>query len=389
MGKKIHSKTIIQKSKKIENYLWNTYYSEKKKHEFPLYVFITLEIKKFLAIFLKKNSLTLHNYKISFSESELKIFISYFTAPVIKFNKSNIPNNVIENSGKSTTVKQKVITSRKRFFIDYYLKRFQPVNKLYLLNKYYANILQEKLRTKAKIEKIKQYDVKLLNHLFQMFKAKNVSNNNMLTSTSTINTNVTIPNSSFLNSSREKSKVLKTFKINNFLESLVESLNIFIETKFNIAITLHQINKDINYLLTTQQLQLLKKITMQLRRYKESRFFAEGINLLIIAVLKKNVSKLLAQFIASHFKSKKKDNVFFKFLKQMLSLLFTNQISKIKSVKILIKGRFNGSRRTRKKLIFIGNNMPLMTLNSNINYSEATAYGPNGTFGVKVWVDEG
>ena len=127
---------------------------------------------------------------------------------------------------------------------------------------------------------------------------------------------------------------------------------------------------------------------MQLRRFKESSFFVEGINLLTTVILKKNVSKLLAQFIASNFKAKKRDNVFFNFLKQSLSLLFTSQITKIKSVKIIVKGRFNGSRRTRKKEIFIGNSMPLMTLDSNIDYSEATSYGPNGTFGIKVWVNE-
>ena len=50
-------------------------------------------------------------------------------------------------------------------------------------------------------------------------------------------------------------------------------------------------------------------------------------------------------------------------------------------------GEYGKFDREGKK-IFIGKHMPLMSFNSNINYSKSTAYGPNGTFGIKVWVNE-
>lgn len=78
MGKKTSVRNIVQNSIKIENNLCNSKYFEKKKNEFPLYVYLILEIKKFLKVFLKDNGLFLHNYKINLSESELKIFVSYF-----------------------------------------------------------------------------------------------------------------------------------------------------------------------------------------------------------------------------------------------------------------------------------------------------------------------
>ena len=49
-----------------------------------------------------------------------------------------------------------------------------------------------------------------------------------------------------------------------------------------------------------------------------------------------------------------------------------------------IKGRINGSKRSKKRSILIGKQMPLMFLDSNIEYSKSTTYGPHGTFGVKV-----
>jgi ribosomal protein S3 len=66
----------------------------------------------------------------------------------------------------------------------------------------------------------------------------------------------------------------------------------------------------------------------------------------------------------------------------------TKTFSIAKGIKIKIKGRFNGAPRAKHKIINIGNNMPVLTLNSNIDYAETTSYTSNGTFGVKVWVCE-
>jgi ribosomal protein S3 len=79
---------------------------------------------------------------------------------------------------------------------------------------------------------------------------------------------------------------------------------------------------------------------------------------------------------------------FLKFLKKALSLMLTSKSSKATSVKVLIKGRFNGKRRSSKKMITINKNMPLMTLKSKIDSSQSVAYGSNGTFGVKLWINE-
>jgi ribosomal protein S3 len=57
----------------------------------------------------------------------------------------------------------------------------------------------------------------------------------------------------------------------------------------------------------------------------------------------------------------------------------------IKGIKIKIKGRINRRPRAKYRIITIGN-IPFMTLKSDIDYSETTAYTSNGTLGVKVWI---
>ena len=68
--------------------------------------------------------------------------------------------------------------------------------------------------------------------------------------------------------------------------------------------------------------------------------------------------------------------------------MLTNKLVKATSVKIIIKGRFNGNSRAKKKMITINKHMPLMTIKSKIDFAQSTAYGPNGTFGVKLWINE-
>lgn len=193
-------------------------------------------------------------------------------------------------------------------------------------------------------------------------------------------------------------------KLYNFLEKLIESLNLFTKTKFDIALILHEtrsnlhdmtfldknehkfvpyfLNKEYQFVFKEKN-QLIKKIISQLRQYKSSTFFEEGVQLVFSSVYRLSSPKLLTRFIASQFKSKKNHYFFFRFIRKILSLFSLNKLFKIKSIKIVIKGRLNGSKRSKKRSILVGKQMPLMFLNSNIKYSKSTIYGPHGTFGVK------
>ena len=116
-----------------------------------------------------------------------------------------------------------------------------------------------------------------------------------------------------------------------------------------------------------------------------NKFFNEGINLLLSTVTAKNSSKFLANFVASQFKTLNFHNFLIRFLKNTLFLLSNkNFLSKIKSIKIVIKGRFNGNPRAKSKLIQVHNLPPLQTKRLKIDYFENTVYTNNGTFGVKI-----
>jgi len=61
--------------------------------------------------------------------------------------------------------------------------------------------------------------------------------------------------------------------------------------------------------------------------------------------------------------------------------------SRIKGLKIQIKGRFNGVPRTQTRLFEKGC-IPLQTISSKINYSLTHINTSYGIFSVKVWIFE-
>jgi len=191
----------------------------------------------------------------------------------------------------------------------------------------------------------------------------------------------------------------------NFLERIIESLTVFTQRKCDIMLILHEtkvnlhdmtvleknelnftpyfLNKEYQFVFSKKN-QVIKKIMSQLRQYKNAVFFEETIQLVFLLVYRLGNPKLFTKFIASQFKSKKNHYFFFRFIRKVLSLFFLNKLFKIKSMKMTIKGRINGSKRSKKRSILIGKQMPLMFLDSNIEYSKSTIYGPHGTFGVKI-----
>jgi hypothetical protein len=103
-------------------------------------------------------------------------------------------------------------------------------------------------------------------------------------------------------------------------------------------------------------------------------------------VLNQQKPLFLIKTITFYLKTLKRPNFFFRFLKLALKVLLSEKHVLLERVQIQIKGRFNGTARSNYKTIYIGKNIPIITLNANTNYSKSTAYTINGTFGVKVWV---
>jgi len=415
MGRKTDTKNIFQIGRKNNNYIWDFKYFEKKRDESNIYIFQSIEIKKFIKKILKDNGLMLHNCKIDFLESDIKIFISYLKLP-----KSQTIINLISNNQKI-----KLIKKTKQF--ESYGKNIKEYlsTKKYLSNREVnlKNRIDLKLNSKFKYEsnlKKQKIIIFLLNY-FVLNKNRKTQKQKVLLKSSfnqKINSvfekemekkfvnccEQTLEKQTFEKQAIKKRikilqyykyyikiknhEIIQNIKINNFLEKVIESLKIFTRNKFNIILNIRQANNNLSYNLTPYQLQHLKKTTIQLRQFKKSKFFKEGLNVIFLSLIEKNSAQLLADFIANQLKLVKQHGFFLKFLKKALSLMLTSKLSRAVSIKMVARGRFNGKRRSGKKMLNINKNMPLMTLNSNINSAQSTAYGSNGTFGVKIWVNE-
>ena len=143
---------------------------------------------------------------------------------------------------------------------------------------------------------------------------------------------------------------------------------------------INQINKELSSL---KKLKLFKENLIELRRFEDSKFFQIGLQTIFLSAQETNSADLIAKFIADELSKTKKHNFFLRFLKKALVLAKGNLPQ---AIKIKITGRFNRARRSRHKFIFIGGDVPTLTIKNNINYSDQTTFTPNGTFGVKVWV---
>lgn len=184
---------------------------------------------------------------------------------------------------------------------------------------------------------------------------------------------------------------LKKFFFNNFTESIIEHLTIFTKKKINISIIFQNLNKGLSLRLNNFQSNLFKNIIIDLRQFSHNnKFFKDTINIILIAIRQKKTSKLLAEFISFQItvlEKSRKHRFFFYFLKRTLKLFIISKLSRIKGIKIVIKGRINKSKRTKNYFIQLGS-IPLQTLNSHINYSQTISYTKTGTFGIKVWICE-
>ena len=165
---------------------------------------------------------------------------------------------------------------------------------------------------------------------------------------------------------------------NLFLKSKITQIKAQdLEKKFEV-----KINKNLNYLFA------YKKFLKLFKKFLNNSSQKDIIKILFIVISEKNSSKLLSEIIATYLtKNKKKHNYLIFLLKHVITYLIKSDFSKVKGVKIVINGRFNGAPRSKQKTITIGI-VKLQSLNEKTSYHNSTAFTQNGTFGIKVWICE-
>ena len=338
MGQKVNP-NILRLGKFKE---WTSKYIEKKSKESSITTFRDLEIKKFMSQLFTKNNLQIQNYKAYYSENSLHIYISYYnTTKLIK-----------------TTNRIKL---KPKFRSKLFDKKLTFIKKV---------LAKKELYLKKKLNK----DIRRTLFHKTYFLSKKTQRLNAITN--------------FQNyTNGKKNKTLNKQNKNLFISKILKSLNLFTNKKHNIFLNLKQINKEtlLYQNVSKKNKHVLKTSFTKLRRFQENEFFKKGFNLLYNFITNQQNSTFLAAFIAVFLKKLKRPNFFLRFLKLTLETLIIKKFSKFKRIQIKIKGRFNGAPRSTHKFINMGKNIPILTLNSKIDYGEATAYTSNGTFGIKVW----
>ena len=328
---------------------WKSKYIEKKPTESSTIVFQNLEMRKFISQLFSKNELCLHDCKLYYSESCVHIYISYYNV---------IKNNRIEK-------REKVKIQNKKIQSEFFKKKVTNIKKTTIKKQLYL----AKSHHKA----------------FSKYLKKNLFRNQYLLSKKTHRLKTIENLKTYIDG--KKHKTLNNQTLTLFTSKILQSLNLFLNKKQSIFLNLKQINNETNFL---QQISKKNKTKIgegiiKLRKFQQNEFFNQGLTVLYNFVVNDPNPQFLAEFIAIYLKKLKRPNFFLRFLKTTLKLFTTKKFSKLRQIQIKIKGRFNGAPRSRHKFVNIGKNIPVLTLNSKINYGESIAYTSNGTFGIKVW----
>jgi len=321
------------------NKTWKTKFFEKKNQELPLYTFKDLEIKNYIERFLEKHGLILHDHKQHYSNSTLNLYVSYFITSDFNLKKSDTQKLIILNKSGEEKRIQNIAQDRSNN------------------NSRSSDSASNQINT-TRFYKIKKY-LKLIGY---------------------DDLQKLVQNQSYSAVENKPLKIHNAPNIESVFDQLFKVLNLFTNNKLNIVINFCCINKDLTFLKFSQT----KKFSL-LQKFRNTPFLKEGIELLFHVVYNKNSANLLVRFIAMQLKKIKRQKLFFSFLKQALSILIDSDFSKVKGIKIIVKGRLNGVPRAKHKIISIGD-VPVQSINEQLDYSQTTIHNSSGSYGIKAWI---
>lgn len=328
---------------------WKTEFFEKNNQELSRYIFKDLEIKKYLERFLEVHGIILQDYRQHFNNSTLNCYIFYYLTPQFFLKTKNNNRKVQKVILLKKTGEKKIIVKRELQESNLHTKTTEKniINTkpfLYYSNKLYINKVNNYLRS---------------NNYESLLKSTKIEN-----FTNTYNLHD------------------KQIDIKGVFEHVFKVVNLFSNNQYNLIFNFCCINKQLNFSKITNN----KKLIF-LRKFRNTTFFKDGIELLFHSVHCKNSSNLLARFIALQIKTIKRQKFFLTFLKKTLTLLLNSNISKVKGIKIMIKGRLNGAPKARHKVLRVGD-VPVQTIKTNVDFTQTKTHNVNGSYGIKVWVIE-
>nr|YP_009317752.1 ribosomal protein S3 [Navicula ramosissima]AOY40392.1 ribosomal protein S3 [Navicula ramosissima] len=173
----------------------------------------------------------------------------------------------------------------------------------------------------------------------------------------------------------ERNSKLRTKKTELLInsKSILKTLNAFTKNRLHINLKTLNLNNHNQF--------NRPKLTLNLSRFR----IPELEQLYPLLYTNKTQQNYLEFLLRNILKWQKGIIFFFNSLQKSLNLLLRQKNSRIKGIKIQIKGRLNNAARSNSRQIKVGM-IPLMTKSRTISYSETTAFTPNGTIGIKIWI---
>ena len=201
----------------------------------------------------------------------------------------------------------------------------------------------------------------------------------------------------FLVFKKRSSKNKRSFNLKKNLEVPVIIQKVFsVLSRFGYFSSKRLIFQNLNKTALKHQKTFFLKEYLQIKKelniFSKEIYFEGGLFLFCLMNRTKNTSLLISKFTARFFKlfhRSKKINKFLLFLTKFVDNIDNLRFkgSRIKGLKIQIKGRFKGVPRSKIRLFEKGS-IPLQTISSKIKYSLMHINTSYGVFGVKVWIFE-
>jgi hypothetical protein len=378
MGQKVHPEVF----KLSRTSGWESKYYEKKTTDFSSQTHKSIEIKRFVQQFFKQIGLNLHTCKLNCLNSKMNISASYIKSSGLV---NGVSSYVQKKSCKRIQLAEKPLDLRKslrsakKAKAEFYRKKLllRKLDKLFFLT---CTKNPSCITTKPILNEFNSYSKKYLPvkyTLKQNFYSKilKVPLKKSLGCVSKVFTLSTLKNKQKLCGYRFLSLFFKIF-------AFCYQKNLKISLVFKI------LNKNLKKAKpVTLKKVLRKKVMNSLRRYNRNKFFKKAINLIFLMASQKESAKILSSFISNSIRNFKRHKWFLKFIKKSLYALVRRKKTVLKALTIQLKGRINGRDRARSYLIKVGKRASLIKIGARINYAETTAFTPDGTLSVKVWLE--
>merc|ERR1711933_54865 len=326
MGRKTDVKAIFQIGKNNNYYVWDSKYFEKKK-ESNIFIFQSVEIKKFIKKKLQDSGLVLNTCKIKYLESTLKIFVSYLKLS----NSSNIrlernqKVRLVKNRQRKEGIKNSILKIKKQ------MKIYRKIKKYFELKKIYLDLtLSQKRELKKEVTKAK---IKRLLDIFKIVKSHS-KNKKIL----------------FEKIIPHVSKIYPSFGMSLDVEktiSKVTKLRFSICARIEKVRKIEKLKKRLNYIKFIKSIQSMESIT-RVKRVAKLALKSSNINKL----QKERLQKFISQLRHKYYKAKRSST------KLKLRSSNANKLQRKKVLKFvneLSKDRIHLKKKFEKKIDLVKN----------------------------------